>query len=469
MSRRRWALIAPIVAAAVMRAVFVRAGWNAPLFGDEAALERLVRQWELNGLYTGKWPPAYPWLLKCLHGVFGDSWQNVARVVNGVASTIGVGLTMALASHVGNRRTTIVAGWISALLLSSAAWSALLFTEAVFIVVVLGVCLLIARGMESEGNRRRLFLLAGVAIGVGCLLRAAGVLVFGGIVGGAALAVFIETQDTRRPRWIAAVSALRAALWLVVPALLVLLPWATRNGRLMGESAWLSPTGSGNVALGWSGIVIPFERVGLDPDAIRSAPLGGMRHWLDAPGPRLPTVEEIKASGTSSEWAWGHLEHVVREYPGWTLRSRATNLSDLVSPVSFLHRALRLGQLDGLPGARWSHRLLVVGGVLTSLLVLVLVAWSVTRARGPTWWWCMLGGISLAHALIPMMMFGISRFRAPWEPLLVVAAALAVTTHGVPGRTRRIVGAALCVVLVACLLIALPIVWAVVGDGWSAA
>jgi hypothetical protein len=252
-----------------------------------------------------------------------------------------------------------------------------------------------------------------------------------------------------------------------VTGLCVLSPWTVRNTLVLGELKWASVTGSANMALGWSGARIGFERVGLDDEAIYAAPLGPVRRWIEAPGPTVPGVE-VFADGTNMEtFAKARVRAVLREHPGWALRSRLLHVSELCSPLSFAQRAVRTGQLDGVASRPWLRRSFTTGGVvLTALLLAAAVVGIARRRYSPAVGW-LAAAIAAAHLIVPLLMFGISRFRAPLEPLILVFAALAFTPgHARQSRRASWVAAALAALLCVALAVATPLVFAALRASW---
>lgn len=459
--RRWWPFALPILVAALLRGALTWDALDAPLLGDEATLQRLARTWDQYGVYVGEWPPVFPWLLTTLRRLVGDP-ENIAwmRALDTLASLLVVVATMALAHTLGGRRVALVAGWFAALDLALAIWSALLFTEALYVLVFMLALCVLARAFAGARVTTALLFLVGGLLGVGALVRAAGLVLLFAVAIGAAVARGYRPPEGEAPLARRAV----AALLVVVAGLAVMLPWSVRNTQVLGASAWASPTGTGNVALGWSGARIVFERVGVADEDVYAAPLGGLRRWLERPGPSVPGPEVFAEGANMERWARERVVEVVTTHPGWAVRSRVLHVSELFSPLSFAHRALRLGQLEGCARRPWLRRALLVGGALTSVALFGLAVVGVARRRYPEWWWWIAASIALAHLVVPLAMFGISRFRAPLEPILIVFAALAFSRDAEPraagGRARVWVPA---LVLGGALIVMTPVVYAVIA------
>jgi hypothetical protein len=418
------ALVWPVLVAALVRAVLAWDASDAPLLGDEATLQRFGRLWQQHGVYVGEWPPVYPWLLSTLHGLCGEP-ANVmwARAFNALCSTLVVVVTMGLAREVGGRRAALLAGWFAALSPALSIWAALLYTEALFVLVFVTSLWLLVRMLQDERTSRAAPFVVGALLGFGALIRAAGLILLFAVALGAALARVTGRSDEARS--VRTVRASAEGLAILVTGLCVLLPWVVRNTLVIGEARWASATGSTNMALGWSGGRIEFERVGIDEGAVYAAPLGCLRRWLEAPGPEVPGTE-VFVEGTNMEtYAAARLGAVLREHPGWALRSRLVHVSELCSPLSFAHRAVRTDQLDGVARHALPRRVFTVGGAVSTVLLFALALVGVARrgySRAVGW---LAAAVAAAHLVVPLLMFGISRFRAPLDPLILVFAALA--------------------------------------------
>jgi len=463
---RSWALLLPVLAAVAVRALLAWDASDAALLGDEATLQRFGRIWQQHGVYVGEWPPVYPWLLSTLQGLSGEP-ANVAwgRAFNVLCSSLVVVATMGLAHELGGRRTALLAGWFGALSPALSIWAALLYTEALFVLVFVSALWLTVRMAQSERPSRSAPFVIGALLGFGALVRAAGLILLVAVVLGAAVARFAgRSGDTRRAR---AKRAAAEGLAILTTGLLMLSPWVVRNTLVSGELEWASATGSMNMALGWSGGRIPFERVGLDDAVVYAAPLGGLRRWLEAPGPAVPGAE-VFADGTNmARYAPARMRAVLREHPGWALRSRLVHVSELCSPLSFAHRAVRTGQLDGLARQPVLRRLYTSGGAaLTALCCALAVVGVARRAYSPAVGW-LAAAVAAAHLVVPLLMFGISRFRAPLDPLILCFAALALAPRS-PGASCRPwwVAAGLAAVLAGALLVMAPVVHAALRASW---
>ena len=463
-----WAL--PLAVALVLRALLASAASAGPLLGDEATLRRLAAMWREHGVYTGEWPPAFPWALARLSDLFGPEAGLVwMRAVNVIAATAVVAATMALAWELAEgqpggprrgRRAALAAGWIAALSPAVAIWGALLFTEAPFVALTTSALVLLARRARVAESPRSLPWIAGLLLGSAALVRAAGLLLILALAGGMLWA--------RGRRGIQRGCVDAAAILAL--AFAVLAPWAVHQTLLAGRSKWASGTGPANIVLGWSGAPIPFERAGLSDADIYAAPLGSLRRALEARGPAVPGPEVLAVSGGLAAYAPERVREVLREHPGWALRSRIVHLGELFSAQSFLHRAARLGQLPGLASRPWLRRGVTFGAVLCTGGTVLLAVRALAQGLGAPAQRRILAAFAAAHVVVPFLMFGISRFRAPLEPVIIALAALLWSQTSAPEATPRpadrrlAAGLGLCYAL--CTAVTLPVVWAALCAAW---
>lgn len=474
------AYAAPLLVAALVRAALCWDAANAPLLGDEAGLVRDAKSWAEHGLYAGIWPPAYPALLRITTSLFGDAGVLAARVFNALCSCLVVALTMGVAHRVGGRRTAVLAGWFTALHLSMAIWAGLLYTEALFVALTLAAVWSALYTTSFARPPTGSLVVTGVLLGLASTVRAVGApIVF--VVCSALLIDRLQRLWQRR-RSAAAQDAepgsgsasgpgawVDAGLAFAVPlaaAAIVMLPMAIQQTSAVGASSWISFTGPVNMAVGWSGTPVPFDRARLDEASITASPLGPLRAWAELPGPERPPDHVLSNEVPFREWVPGRIKSSLREHPGWVLRSRLTSLSDLFSPVSFFHRSQRLGQLDTLEVHSIMRRATAIwcagfGAVLAALALI-----GIGRARYSNGWWWLSAGFFALHVAIPLAMFGVSRFRAPLEPFIVIFASLAFVAKSDAHGARPARSLMPAIVIALSYLLALPIVIASIRAVW---
>jgi hypothetical protein len=151
----------------------------------------------------------------------------------------------------------------------------------------------------------------------------------------------------------------------------------------------------------------------------------------------------------------------IRMYPGEFLRRVPLRIAQMLTPHSLLTRHLRWGHWQGLPqpakeavivwGALWSVGAVWLGAV-------GLAAWG-GGAVGPT-----ITGLLLYHVAAVAALAGLSRYRAPLEPILMIFAALVLVDGA--GTLARLRGLRR-VAAVAALLALVPLCLWFLPAGWT--
>ena len=171
-------LILPLGVAVAVRMVLVLAFVGTTVLGDEGSYLRLGRGWAEFGAYTGHWAPGYPWLMGLLHGAVGDRADSATRLVQ-VLLSVWTGAHLAYtASMFGGRRAGIAAAWIFALYLPLAAFSALLYSESLFLAAFVPFSFHTLR-LSREGRLSAPWwrpVVAGMFLGLAALIRESTVL-----------------------------------------------------------------------------------------------------------------------------------------------------------------------------------------------------------------------------------------------------------------------------------------------------
>lgn len=227
--------------------------------GDTKFYVELARNWLDHGVYglfiagqlipSDMRMPGYPAFLAAIYAVFGRTGMAVmvAQAVVDLATCVLVALMAARLAPASKRAAAATAAlWIAALCPFTANYTAALLTEAaatflttlalVIFVYVLGDAAM-ERPLRSLERRALLkwagwFLLGGLVVGVGTLVRPETPLVL------AAVALILSVRWRRRADW----SKLAlAGLWMAVGLLGALTPWAARNARTMGRVEFLAP------------------------------------------------------------------------------------------------------------------------------------------------------------------------------------------------------------------------------------
>ena len=244
-----------------------------------------------------------------------------------------------------------------------------------------------------------LWLLGGLTVAASTLVRpsAAPLAVLLGIAASFA-ARPVPGRPAFRPRW-----PLPVATTMLLLTIAVLLPWAYRNSRVVGQWVWTTSNGG----------VTAYD--GFHPDADGSSNQSGLKVM-----PQLKTMNEVERSTYLSQRAAAF----VRENPKRALELAAIKAGRTWSPVP----------LSAEYGS-WKHKVvgLAYGLPLYMLALVGLASGNVSRA-GKAFLLTPVVYFTLVH----MASVGSLRYRVPIEPLLAVLAAGGLSgAQAVDGSWRR--------------------------------
>ncbi len=240
------------IPAMIVLGLLVRAAWVAWIVGagivpaSDAAWyhQRAIAMaagagYTVDGVPTAYWPVGYPAFLAWLTALFGPS-HLVGMVANVILYGGVLYLAYALArtlfgSELIGRMTLL----LLALCPNQIAYSSLLMSETLFLLLVLGGMALLLRAFRQPGMV--------AALGAGCLFGAASLVKFQAIFLPVAAVLILRSSAYRRIRW--------GLFWRNVVAVhlvmgLVLFPWLARNDDLFGRFGIISNNGGINLLIG---------------------------------------------------------------------------------------------------------------------------------------------------------------------------------------------------------------------------
>jgi 4-amino-4-deoxy-L-arabinose transferase-like glycosyltransferase len=189
--------------------------------------------YSILGHPTAFFPVGWPGFLAGLFSITGPSYAAI-EVLNIVLWAVSGGLVYALGRRLGGRAVGLVAGILVAVAPTITIYAMRAPSEALFIPLLLIVCLLLTGRRETPSLRRAA--IAGVLLGVAILVRSTAELL------PLLLPLWLLLRRPRRESW-------RAALVLAVTSGLVLVPWAVRNEVVMHSFA-LSTNGGYTLWIG---------------------------------------------------------------------------------------------------------------------------------------------------------------------------------------------------------------------------
>lgn len=408
---REWPWLILAGALALRLGALVWSGAYQP-FGDPFEYDQLARSILDDGRYRATLfaepgspsavrPPGYPLWLTGVYAIFGKS-ADAARVVGALLGTLTVGLVWRLALQVAGRR---VARWAAgaAALAPSLVWtSGGLVAETLYLPLLLGAVLLVARHTETPSWRWAAA--AGLVLGLSVMTRANGLVVLLPVIAAVWLA---------RRRW-------QDAVALACAFALALVPWTVRNAVALdaflplGTQTGITMIGVYNADA--TGSI--FYGVYRPPDDIPElAPL------LFQPG---TTEADLDAEfrRRAIDFAADHPDYVARVTLRHVQQLLELRHQEVVGPLSHGEQAVPEG----------FARELARGGFLVLLaLGLAGAALALRRRIGPLWLWSV--PVLLLVTMAPLQ--GAPRYRLPVDPFLAVLAGIALAAAAEALRRRR--------------------------------
>ncbi len=372
----------------LLAGLVLRLGWGLSRAADEQSLSALPDQveylqcarewmsghdWRFNDPRFDQWiygsrTPGYPlFLAGCGASV------RVARVAQSLVDISTALAAYLIARRLGQGRWALMAAGLVALNPFLIYFSSLLLTETVFTAILAwAVYLLLERRM-----------LGGVALlAIGVMVRPSGLLLPVVMAAGAA-------WSAGRPTW-------RVAGWAAVGGLatvLVLLPWAMRNQRVLGQ--WIWTTTNGGITA-WDG---------LQPGAT-----GASDQRFVKAMPELRLMGELERDG----YFRGLVRQSIQREPGRAVLLGIPKILRTWSPVPLSDTFGRPAYVVAGAGYAIPVLILAVAGFFMGLRS------SPVRRRQMVLLLLPLVLLTLMHALS----VGSLRYRMPLEPLLAVAAAV---------------------------------------------
>ncbi|MEE2939911.1 MAG: glycosyltransferase family 39 protein [Planctomycetota bacterium] len=451
-------MILPLGVAAAVRMTLVLAFLGTTLLGDEGGYLRLGRAWAEFGAYPGHWAPGYPWLMGLLHDLVGDQAGSAKRLVQ-VLLSIWTGAHLAYtAGMFGGRRAGVLAAWIYALYLPLAAFSALLYSESLFLAAFVPFTFHTLR-LSREGRLSAPWwrpIAAGVFLGLAALTRESTILFV--LPASAWVAWDLRGRAAEKRAGNRTLQlwsrgdgplAIAPAAILLASFALTVLPWTARNAHTFGRLVPVGVTAGSNAAINWNAPDLNFDLALLGDEATPTS----------IPGKLRARIRGDEPEAWHRRHAHNHADQVrldivdgarfAADNPVFFLRSRVVELVDLVSPLSFLVRQLRLVDDVGEPlesgRARWWLSLLAVLS-WPLLALLAIQGWATVRDAATLQSFATLTILCTSSVVLIQ---GLTRLRVPMIPILMVLAAVAfATTNERPPKWRRAVASCTAVVLV---------------------
>ena len=404
-------LIPIVIVALVLRVGLVAATGEHVPWGDPQDYDRhatyLVEHgtypptaWGAPGSPTAFRPPAWPYLLAGVYEVTGARW-TAGRLTAAVLGTLSVALVYAIAAAALGRRAAVGAGWLAAVFPPMVFLSGSLVAESLFVFAMLAAVWATLRARDGPG-RLWWAVLAGAACGLAALTRTNGLVLL------LPVAIGLAAAGGLAPRRLSARALLLPAVALAAAALTIA-PWTIRNAAAFGEFVPISTQGGYTMAAVWNADAN-------SPGPAHGRPqYGPVEPYKHQPGVDEPELDR-KLRRVATDYA--------RDHPGYVAELAGLNLLrmfKLASDESFtfywnLERDLT-------PARRVIDSIGLAVFVALALGALVARRGRRRLAQAPIWLW-VFPAVMLASTLL---LLGNPRYRAPLDPFLVMAAAVAVS------------------------------------------
>ncbi len=408
-SYRAW-LVGLVALALVLRLVIVFATPHFTPINDSASYDQDAVALATTGSFpaspatfhggpTAFHPPLFPVALAGVYKLVGNGsgrtrWE-AGRVLEAGLGALAVLLTGLIATRLWGRRIGLLAAGIAAVDPPLVMVGSSLLSESLFIPLVLAAVWAALRYRDSRSLRWAA--LAGAFVGLSALTRG----------NGAFLIIPVAfLLWAHRPRFTR--SALAAPALALATAALMLVPWTIRNLEVFHRFVPVA-TETGYALEGTYNSAVQNDK---RFPALWSTPFVQMYRAYAADR----TATEADASGTLTHEAL----HYIRAHPVSLLKTLYWNTVRLLNLTPGLERYL--APYEGYPRslailsvyAFWALALLCIAGLLT----------GASRAAPLALWGC-----PLAIYLTTAPLLGLTRYRSPADPFLIMLAAAALM-HG---------------------------------------
>ncbi|MCH7812527.1 MAG: glycosyltransferase family 39 protein [Planctomycetes bacterium] len=358
-------------------------------------------------------PPGYVVFLAGVMALTGRSILAV-KIAQVLLGTAAVGLVYALGANWFDRRRGLVAAAICALYPNLIAFTHYLWSETLFIVLLLAVIWLLTRRTAAPTILSAL--VAGTVLGYAACTRA-GIVYFLPLL---ILWMVIGFRPVRRRNLVAAAA-------LLVGLVEVIGVWSLRNYRVHGGFVLIDTNGPLNL---WRGNAPgafadrsaersydpPFASIPISPVGTHTARTL-VNQAKDILQDDQPTDLEIAA--VAKRLAWEH----IRSDPIAFGRRAWFKTIDMWNPTSFLVRHFKF-QAYGPVSPAIESAICVAAMVGYVMVMLAGAVGGFVARRDPRVW--LVFSLVFYYGAIHAVVFGLTRFRLPLMPLIILLAAHAL-------------------------------------------
>lgn len=349
------------------------------------------------------WAPGYPAILAVFELTTG--WGSNIKALQLVVGTALIGLMFNLGKRIGGTdRAGLWAAALYALSPTQIFFAQSLWSECLYGGLLLSALWLYDRLMRLDAGPKILLKRAvqiGLVVGVCVLFR--GVATY-------MLPIFVLAilwgRFRDRSAWIQCSALLIGAVLLVAPySIYISNKYDHRivSDRTMGQMMWLGNNDFPPVTFDWGNGQLSRYEFKQHTDVGRK-PCGSKKDAMD---------REDCQTKKGREWILGNLDSFLQRMP--------LRVAQMVNPHSFLTRHLRWGYWRGLP--QFVDEILILWNVLWSLIVMWFgVTGLCSKGRGGRG--ILISGILLYHVAAISVLAGLTRYRVPLEPFLMLYAAV---------------------------------------------
>jgi 4-amino-4-deoxy-L-arabinose transferase-like glycosyltransferase len=411
-SNRGW-LLGLVALALVLRLVIVFATSQFATINDSASYDQDAVALASTGSFptspatfhggpTAFHPPLFPVALAGVYKLVGTGSEHArweaGRVLEAVLGAIAVLLIGLIASRLWGRRTGLIAAGIAAVYPPLILVGSSLLSESLFIPLVLAAVWAALNYRDTE--RLRWAALAGALTGLGALTRGNGVFLI------LPVAFLLWTGRPRFTR-----PALAAPALALVATILMLVPWTIRNLDAFHSFVPIA-TETGYALEGTYNSAVQNDK---RFPALWSTPFVQMYRAYAADR----TATEADASGRLTHEAL----HYIGAHPFSVVKTAYWNTVRLLDLTPGIERYL--APYEGYP--RWLAMLSVYSFWALALLCIAGLLSRAARAAPLALWGCPL---VIYLSTVPLL--GLTRYRSPADPFLIMLAAVAL----MPGWQR---------------------------------
>lgn len=330
--------------------------------------------------------PFFPIFLSILYLIF-DEWLFGVRLIISLLGAVNCLLIYYIAKYVYGKQVAIMSGFIAAVYPNLFYWSAFLLSETLFITLFLSIIYLLIKYKDNVHNGK--LVLIGVLLGLAVLTRSI-LLVFSPLL---LLWIIFSFWGNKK-------IMLKTILIIFPVALIVISPWTIRNYILF--NALIPVEAHGGSALYGGNNLLSLKK-----------DIRGLGHWDgQAAGKLLP---EIKDMGVVEKDRYLYRQAI--QWTMYTLREK---------PLDFLKLEFWKMQKAWFPRilnrSSNAKRVFFFSYSLIGVLGIIGLFLSFKKRRQFSLFYLIMG----FYLLTTLIFYGGTRFRAPYDPILIIASVVTI-------------------------------------------